>query len=92
MDDGGRTLLATIGLFASVGWGAIAHLYKLVFALPSTKRLEEIEARLNRRLDDLEKRVENLADKTEKDRVKSAGYFGRLDPRRRREYEEDPDG
>lgn len=88
-NDGAKTIIGTIGLFASVGWGAIAHLYTIIFSLPTMKRLEEMEARINRRLDDQQADFKKMASKIEEERVRSAGYFGRLDIRRRPPPEDD---
>lgn len=93
MDDGVKTLLGTIGLFASVGWGAIAHLYKLVFDRPTFKRIDDLEARFNQRLDAQDDKLWKMSQELSNLRGKSSGYFGRMDPRRRHSDDEDePNG
>lgn len=94
MDDGVKTLLGTIGLFASVGWGAIAHLYKLVFDRPTFKRVDDLETRINDRLTAQDEKLWKMSQELSRLSGKSSGYFGRMmDPRRRHSDDEDePNG
>ena len=74
-----RTLLGILGGFVSLGWGAVAHLYTLVYSLPTMKRVE-----------DLEREVARIREGISKDRVDLEHRFGRLTriaPRHRTEDE-----
>lgn len=89
MDDNGKTLLTTIGLFASIGWAAIAHLYKLVFDRPTFKRIDDLESRLNQRLDAQDEKLWKMSQELSRLSGKSSGYFGRFNPGRRHSDDED---
>lgn len=67
MDEGERTLLGVVGLFVTMGWAAIGHLYKLVFGLPQAKEVDE-----------LRQRIDQLARDVTKDRVSAARFYGRF--------------
>jgi hypothetical protein len=85
VDEGEKTLLGTVGVFVSLGWGAIAHLYKLMFSMPSAKRV-----------DDLTEKVERLQESVASLRVQLAALVVAVDRgdrniiHRRRNNDDDP--
>lgn len=89
MDDGLKALLGTIGALFPVVWGALWHLYKLVFDRPTFKRIDDLEARLNQRHDAQDEKLWKMSQELSKLSGKSSGYFGR---RRRSDDEDEPNG